>query len=451
VICLKEIIILLKLNPGKPGYLCLLCVLFLMFYVSNITQVNMFLGARDAYKDLSLINSYKAIKVKNFIELLTPPVKRKIKDIQKLLPVTAEVYAAIFEPFIEQIIMYMQLLPQSHHQPLGSMLYTSLLRTKWILENWQIPKPVDDHDFWNIYVVFTAALLKDLDRIFQYYQINLLDDKGQFLRHWLPYSGAMLGQGSYYTLLPLYVTSKQFSPEIIALLARQIISSDVYKALAANKDLYFQWLALIKGESHPLGTFESVLSLLKNEELKRYLQKHVDEGGFNADYLDNFDLHYGIDFLDWLRKEISDGNLDINIADAGVHVVSNGIFIEPSVLVEYLRRLAVHSSFLKAWLQFVSAMGGYNIDPNKPATYMQQASFIDNSINSLANKKYSAAAGLLSDGIQHKEIKQQREGFVIPREIIPALKTAAVSQNLTIEKSVTQVIYFNNVSMTRKV
>jgi hypothetical protein len=411
----------------------------------------MFLGAEDAYKELALTNSYNAIKVKNFIELLTPSVKRKIKDIQKLLPVTAEIYAAIFEPFIEQLMIYMQLLPRSHNEPLGSMLYTSLLRTEWILNNWQMPRPVDDNDFWYIYVVFTAALLKDLDRIFQYYQINLLDDNGQFLRHWLPYSGAMLGQGSYYTLLPLYVTTKQFSPEVIALLARQIISSDVYKALAANRDLYFQWLALIKGESHPLGTFESVLSLFKDEELRMYLQKHVDEGGFSADYLDKFDLHYGIDFLDWLRKEISDGNLDVNIVDAGVHVVRNGIFIEPSVLVEYLRRSAVHSSFLKAWLQFVNVMGGYNIDPNKPSTYMHQASFVDNSIDS-GNKRYIVSAGLLSDGVrQHKEVKTHREGIVIPRETIPALHTVAVSQNLTVEKSSDNATFLNrSVSINKK-
>jgi hypothetical protein len=191
--------------------------------------------------------------------------------------------------------------------------------------------------------------------------------------------------------------------------------------------------------------------LFKDEELRMYLQKHVDEGGFSADYLDKFDLHYGIDFLDWLRKEISDGNLDVNIVDAGVHVVRNGIFIEPSVLVEYLRRSAVHSSFLKAWLQFVNVMGGYNIDPNKPSTYMHQASFVDNSIDS-GNKRYIVSAGLLSDGVrQHKEVKTHREGIVIPRETIPALHTVAVSQNLTVEKSSDNATFLNrSVSINKK-
>ena len=389
----------------------------------------MFLGAQEADKELALTNSYKAIKIKNFIELLTPAVKAKIADIKELLPITSEVYAGVFEPLIEQIIIYVQLIPQSYNENLGSMLYTALLRTEWILNHWQMPKPADENDYWDIYVVFSAALLKNIDRIFQYYQINLLDSDGGFLRYWMPYTGSMLGQGAYYTLLPLYTDNRNYSPEIIAILAKQMISNDVYQLLASNQNLYYQWLALIKGESHPYGTFDAVLALFKDERLHGFLKENADGGGFNAEYLDGFDLQYGVDFLDWLRKETADGNLAVNTDDASVHVIRQGIFIEPSVLVEYLRRSATHCPFMKAWLQFVSAMGGYNIDINNPTSYMLQANY--ETKTQVAVKR---SASFMGENLQQQtSVKSFREGGLAARGVLPGLSSTSISANISLD------------------
>ena len=362
----------------------------------------MFLGTGAAESDLVNVACTKAVKIKNYIELITPAIKHRIKAVHAAAKVSDTVFATIFEPLIEQVIMYYQLLPRTSNENLGSLTLTALVRAEMVLQKWERPVQYADNDFWEIYVVFSAALLKDLGHIFQYFRINLLDKDGNALKQWNPLSGPMLGQGEYYSMLPLYVDVSDCTPEVVAILARQLISPDVYAALAVNRDLYYQWFALLKAEKHLYGRFDNVLQLFKDEDALKDALINFSDIISQAEFLDNYDLQHGIEFLDWVNKELKNGNLDINITEAGLHILRDGLFIEPSLIVEFLRRNAIHSSFLQSWLQFVRLMGGATTDASN---YMMQAYYKSDN---------NAAFSLLDEA----SVTNHRDGYLIPHGIL---------------------------------
>ena len=297
----------------------------------------------------------RAIAIESREQLTNLQLQQYIDSIRASVGVSNVAFDSFFLPLIGDFTNYVQLLPSVPEAPLGSLLLEALVRVDYVMKRWTQGRR--SKDVMLLYAGFSASLLIDIDKIFQSYQVNLLDKKGDLVGHWNPFTGPMNHEAQFYSLLPHYRDPFNFKASIAHVLAKQLIGSTIYETLADDRALYYEWLGLLSRLSGVDGVFAQLFGLYKDPELIETIKAALEEAFFEPTFLDNDGNDYALTFLNWLRDEIGEGKLIVNEQDSGIHLVEQGVFIDSGLMVRYLRESALGCGFLQLYYQFMGLMG----------------------------------------------------------------------------------------------
>ena len=370
----------------------------------------------------------RAIEVQSCASLITPWVLRKIDSIRDILGFSEQLFDAFFLNLIYRFIDFVQLLPSAPSAPLGSLIAEGLCRAEFCLRHWVEARRRGD--VLELYAGFSAVLLFDVDRVLQSFQVNLLDEQGDFMGYWNPLFGTMHdSSASYYVIVPLYRDKTVFRSEISALLVRQLIGKDIYQSLSSDRSFYFDWLALFSDANHTNSVFSQVIELFKNNDLLLKL-KQVHVGlDFQISMLDAYSVEDALLFVQWLKAESQAGRISVNRPGDLLQILDRGAFVDPKLLARYVKNvLSGRISFMQLFHQLRRMMGATDLSIAQ-STGLTQVSL--QSIDSLAKS--------LRDGSEHSASNSHagvvKEGIIL-REVALSLSDSHPSSRLIVQNNI---------------
>ncbi|WP_342147404.1 TraI domain-containing protein [Rickettsiella endosymbiont of Aleochara curtula] len=192
----------------------------------------------------------------------------------------------------------------------------------------------DKEALW-VYAAFTAALFLDIGKLFVKYSIMIYHKEAYPLRIWEPYKSSMLGQGYYYEVEFIKENLDNLESATTPLLARQILDSVTNIALetkgfnwiASDLNVLETWLNLLSGEEDRIP-MTSFMSMVPRAEIDI-----IENTRINAQIAETDPS--GEAFLQWLRKELTDGKIFINEKDAKIRISDGKIFISAALFQDF--------------------------------------------------------------------------------------------------------------------
>jgi hypothetical protein len=229
----------------------------------------------------------------------------------------------------------------------------------------------DEQQLW-MYALFTAALLKGIGKIYVDFNVELFDNKGEFIGQWQVFDGPMRDQHAYFYDYDFDVPYQEiFRHRVTLMLARQVMPKEGYLWLASNKDVLSIWLALLEDDSRSAGTLGMILDKADALAINRFFHErtlqgyhHEGEGNplqqkkttFNLPQRELSDLmkegkipQAGIEFVKWLNRSLLTARVMVN--QAPLFMVPGGLLMSPDVFKLFIRE---HPQF-KNWQTVQSA------------------------------------------------------------------------------------------------
>lgn len=280
--------------------------------------------------------------------------KGLLRQIRDLVPEFSQAdfdrsYGNLMRNFIE----FTQVLPHKSNGIMGSLLNYGLSRAIAVFQRYCQSRKTQTTPLIK-FAVFSAALLKDVGRVLSNQRIVLTDAEGEFYRDWNPFSGNMVGQSQFYKMYPVSAMYLKIEKEATPLLARQLMSPDIFLWLSSDLVLFSDWLAALLGEEG-VGSKEISLAvaLIKREDILAILNT-LD--GALVDLLPPHDPHAEA-FYRWLKDGIEKGEIAVNTDDASVHVVNEGVLIEKKLFKQFADLSKLPVNFAVVFTQFGNLMG----------------------------------------------------------------------------------------------
>ena len=182
-------------------------------------------------------------------------------------------FQTIYTPLIQNFAEHVQHLPQmskKRYAFAGGMLQHGLERaftaTQSYLEYLDFAKirttpPSRQQALWT-YVVFSAALLRDVGQTVSQFHVELSDANRKFQTVWLPYDGPMTHFGQNYTCDILSDVDNTDIDWITPLLARQLMPKSGLQWIANDRDVMRIWLILLNGKEASAFTGRGIMPRL---------------------------------------------------------------------------------------------------------------------------------------------------------------------------------------------
>jgi integrating conjugative element relaxase (TIGR03760 family) len=331
--------------------------------------------------------------------------QKYLSDIKSLLNLPPKLYEKLYYQVIERFAEFVQNLPQTQHgafSNVGGFLDHGIERAaralslclEYFYPQQKSFQTVTSQEALWIYAVFTAALFLDLGKLAVKYQITLCSKDGAVIKEWLPYSGTMLKQGTYYKYDFVKENRENLGKLVTSLLARQILDEVVsetgedtgngFNWLASDPDVLEAWLSLLNTEGRPMGTFMSVIPQADAQVIESYFGAQKagaqtskpfagtmfdtpvttttptggDENGFTAS-VDGAET-----FLRWLRNGLESGAISMNDLASQVQVVREGVLMSSEVFQtfatanqQYRNPDSIEQQFMKLLESYVYPVG----------------------------------------------------------------------------------------------
>jgi Putative helicase/Putative conjugal transfer nickase/helicase TraI C-term len=280
--------------------------------------------------------------------------KGLLRQIRDLTPEFSQAdFDRSYGKLIFDFMEFVQLLPHKSNGIIGSLLNYSLARAVATIQKYCLSGKSNITPLLK-FAVFSAALLKDVGRVWSNQRIVMTDPDSEFFRDWNPMSGTMLGQTQFYKMYPISAAYLKIEKESTPLLARQLIPHDVFLWLSNDPVLFADWLAALLGEEG-VGAKEISLTiaLIKREDIIAILNT-LD--GAAVDMLPPTDPHADA-FYHWLKDGIEKGDIAVNTDDAAVHVVNEGVLIEKKIFKQFAELSKLPVNFAVVFTQFGNLMG----------------------------------------------------------------------------------------------
>lgn len=290
---------------------------------------------------LSERNLFPILDPESFLE--TSKRRKILADIRLLLDTTDEHFDALYKQLILNFISFVQVIPSSNTGRLGSLMDEGLLRGLFALQA-QNQEKAENIDPLISYVLFSAALLFDVGFVTENRLITISSKEGDFIKQWQPYKGAMKLSDGYYKIrfgdgMPSWLCRR-----ITALFAREVMPSLGFQWIAQDPYALNAWLTLLGNEQEGV------------EDLKMFLERAnrlLDEIRLTSDFVIPTDINIetptetslGEDFYEWLKKGLEDGTITINTKDSKVHVIENGLFLEPEIFKDFSKTQTTHPNW----------------------------------------------------------------------------------------------------------
>lgn len=277
---------------------------------------------------------------------LLPEVEEKIylKKLQDLVGVPDDHFRAVYRELIDNFVEFVQVLPESYGEDLGSLLNDGLRRGLYSVQLLNETSNTKPHPLF-IFAVFSVALLSDVGHVVSSQKVMISDDKGVFLDEWCPFLGPIKEFGAYYKLRAYSGGSKALMRSSTPVIARQLLTDTGIVWLASNSRILDMWLAFLhKGED-----WEGGLGKILKLEKKQFDLRSQEIGLVPIDIslLDAMGTELGEKFLAWLKEGIENGSISVNKADSHVHIVRSGeieqgVFLEaPEIFQQFANTIKV--------------------------------------------------------------------------------------------------------------
>lgn len=278
-------------------------------------------------------------------------VLRQLKDCCGL---SEEYYEAFYVSAVESFVEFVQVLPVEFTGPLCGMMNEGIARATVALHDYQL-RHKEHLDPLKSYAVFTAGLFRDISRVLMNQQVVLTNEEGNLVEHWNPFDGPMVGRAEFYRLLPLAPFYQRLDITLRHLLARQLMPKEGYQWIASDFHVLADWFDAISGEEGGGGTLVHILSNINNEEISALHNSLVQ---VPVEQTESPATEHGQAFYEWLTDGLEKQEINVNTADAGVHMVEEGVFLErPRIFREFLEVYNQPVTLAVVYAQFGNYMG----------------------------------------------------------------------------------------------
>lgn len=287
--------------------------------------------------------------------------KGLLRQLRDLSGATTDEFDRSYGILLTHFMEFVQVLPHKSNGILGSLLNYSLARACAVFQKYCHARKAQATPLFK-FAVFSAALLKDVGRVITNQRVVLVDDQGDFQSDWNPFSGSMVGQTDFYKMYQIGPSYLRIEAEVTPLIARQLISRDVFLWLSSDLSVFSDWLAALLGQEG-VGSKEITwaLALVKREDILAILNT-IDGAGIEMS--ESIATEQGEAFYKWLKEGIDKGEIAVNSDDAGIHVVNEGVLIEHKIVKQFATAARMSENFRVIFQQFVNIMGVGKINGN---------------------------------------------------------------------------------------
>lgn len=306
-------------------------------------------------------------------------LERLIPLLRVRLGFPREVFALAAWPLIAGYAEFVQLLPvagSKWYGSLGGQLYRGLatglraleFRRGQILPRGAAPEIIGEHTHRWTYAVFAAALLRDAPKVCAGWGVWLNRSDGS-LAPWDPTAGSMSARrGSRYRIetLPSLEQPCAFDSALAATLFERCVPDAIRAWLSEDAGLMPELLTALSGRCDPANAIGQLVEratvgssppaklqspaqmkpapnsavAVPKEDLKPSVPSTME-----PEYLDAVreeGSEFAHRFMDWLREGIVGGTLSVNIPDALVHRVAEGLLLASPRIFRVFAKEAGH-------------------------------------------------------------------------------------------------------------
>lgn len=247
-------------------------------------------------------------------------------------------YEALCTTLVDNLVHYCQHLPEtanSYYSQAGGLVDHALNRTEAALGLfkeflvYEQPEVLsEEQKLWQ-YVLYSAALVQGIGKLFIDYRINLFDLNGQLLKPWNPLLESLSDTGSYYDYEFQKEADIDFRRRLNLLLAKALMPGSGFSWIASDSKALAVWLALLNEDQRSAGTLGALLIRADAIALQRYFSEFLLRNvagrggpfgragtfsGGTPESVAEKEQVLAIEFIQWLTQSLENGLVMINKA-----------------------------------------------------------------------------------------------------------------------------------------
>jgi hypothetical protein len=294
---------------------------------------------------LPVLSAQELLKTERFQAL--------IGELRDLVTLPEEYFVTLYLSAIERFSEFVQLIPIQPFGALSGLLSQGLARSYLALKAYlSEDKKIDG---LLTYAIFSAALFSDVSKALINQKIAIVEESGEFADDWRPFEGSMIDRGAQfyklYVVNPLY---QRLDQSIKPLIARQLMPPLGFLWIAGDPAIFAEWLDALRGDALQGGTVNYILALIKDEEFDQLMQELFLQEYEARPSVEN---QHGEEFYKWLKNGIESGEINVNAADASVHVVHEGVLLERKIFKQFCEIYNSPIAMNVVFSQFGNLMG----------------------------------------------------------------------------------------------
>lgn len=323
--------------------------------------------------------------------------------LRELAGLEGELYESLYQNFIYRFVEFVQVLPKQIDDPLCSLMNESLMGginalNQFVFSNKSVTA-------LERYAMFTAATLLDVASVVVNQKIFITDKEGAFVKQWEPFVGSMTEDSAheFYKIMPLSSIYLRSTHSITPIIARQLLPEKGFHWIASDLKILTDWLEALRGDdAGGAGRFTRIIQLFLHNNIEGLVNTLP---AVTISMEESPATTHADAFFSWLKEGLATNQIKVNTADAGVHVTTEGVFLEKAGIFK----------------QFVDL---YNVPVNMFSVYQQLGNLFGLTKLSGADYRIDQLFSEYPDLAQHKNktsvegllytrSKQIREGVII--------------------------------------
>lgn len=282
---------------------------------------------------------------------LLSKVKRTwwLEQIKTFVNIPEAHYQVLYQGLIERFAEFVQILPCRPGGKLGGMLTRGLGRAFLAVQH--LFTTEDRVHPRLAYAVFTSALLVDVSKVFDFYQLTVCDEKGKSIEEWIPYKGSMVGVGHYFRVRRYGGRATRVHQHATALFAHILLPREGFLWLAEDRILFNNWLSMLNEDEGGAGGLVLLLQLPFREFDEQLESKELFVIS-DIEVIEPAETKSGEDFMKWLQDGLEDGSILVNADDANVFVVGEGVFLADELFKEFVQHHVQYDHYKDVYNSF---------------------------------------------------------------------------------------------------
>lgn len=334
--------------------------------------------------------------------------KARLEELPALTGATLANYKLYYLPVVCNFAEFVQSLPETQkgfYSHVGGFLDHGLDRTvramelcrNYVSTELESEKSEEQRALWN-YAVYTASLLFDVGKIAAKLIVTLRQHTKK-LKVWNPFDGSMLKFSSHYSYDFAIENWDSLRRQVTPMLAKQLMPEAGFGWLSTDKDILNSWLALLQEDYRQVSAWLSFIPRADAELFDHYFKNYEKDlaekvkhdklavfkdpslalksteisktpmgktsGLFSTGGGEGLGMQVaqttekaamsavaGEAFLQWLKKNLANGNLSVNLPNSGVHVTTVGVLLLEKVFQDFVKANPVYQNWRDVKHQF---------------------------------------------------------------------------------------------------